>query len=139
MKSIVYISKSSVNDSQELFDKLVTNASLKNKSANITGFLSYVDGRFLQCIEGDDKYVSALMEKIKVDARHCILYETSLTSIGHRNFEHCSMKPVTVNDHASFGLRTIFQQTLTFINIHYADRRRCDMYMWQQVKNISLL
>ena len=50
--------------------KILWDSRVRNKLADVTGLLVYVDGKFLQVLEGEDAVVSTLLEKISKDLRH---------------------------------------------------------------------
>ncbi len=49
---------------------ILTLATERNRARNITGFLYFRDGRFMQLLEGDREKVIACYNKIKKDSRH---------------------------------------------------------------------
>ncbi len=50
--------------------KILVDSRVRNKLADVTGLLVYVDGKFLQVLEGAEAVVSTLLEKISKDLRH---------------------------------------------------------------------
>ena len=50
--------------------KILVDSRVRNKLADVTGLLVYVDGKFLQVLEGEEAVVSPLLEKISKDLRH---------------------------------------------------------------------
>lgn len=51
-------------------ERILTDARAGNEARNVTGALIYVDGVFLQVIEGDRDVVQGLMASIAKDSRH---------------------------------------------------------------------
>ena len=51
-------------------EEILNHARINNRENGITGALVYVDGVFLQVLEGDASVVLGLMEKISRDVRH---------------------------------------------------------------------
>lgn len=51
-------------------DRLVERASTNNKTLNISGVLSYKDGKIIQLIEGEPAQLNDLFAKISNDTRH---------------------------------------------------------------------
>ena len=51
-------------------EEILTDARTGNQARNVTGALVYVDGVFLQIIEGDKEVVHKLMASIASDSRH---------------------------------------------------------------------
>ena len=54
----------------EDLEEILEHARRNNSRSGITGALVYVDGVFLQILEGDTKVVQELMAKISRDVRH---------------------------------------------------------------------
>jgi len=75
-RTIVYTSRASVPDGTDLsakpiwLDSLVDRASVKNSARNISGVLSYKDGRIIQLIEGKTTQLERLYADILNDKRH---------------------------------------------------------------------
>ncbi|SLJ85277.1 BLUF domain-containing protein [Psychrobacter sp. DAB_AL43B] len=63
----------------------IVRASNRNKASDITGFLCYRHGYYIQVIEGPDREVSQLASKIEVDSRH----ENFRVFINKRISERC--------------------------------------------------
>lgn len=53
----------------DIFD-IIKKAQKNNKAIDITGLLLYIDGAFLQVLEGPEKSVKAIYHKISSDPRH---------------------------------------------------------------------
>ena len=67
---LIYVSVSTNEFSQEALYELFSNASLKNQEHDITGLLLYVEGNFLQVLEGHEQDVLRLYKDIERDPRH---------------------------------------------------------------------
>ena len=70
MKRIIYISKMTNPLSNKEIESIGDNASQNNKLVDITGTLVFFEKMFFQIIEGEDKEVDRLFEKIGNDPRH---------------------------------------------------------------------
>ena len=68
---LIYVSTSTAPMARPARDALLTQARSFNRSAGITGCLISQDGYFMQMLEGKKEVVEALMEKLKIDPRHC--------------------------------------------------------------------
>ena len=75
--------------------KILVDSRLSNKLADVTGLLVYVDGNFLQVLEGEQEVVSALLEKISKDCRHEDVKVVYKTSIENRTFNSWQMAYVS--------------------------------------------
>jgi len=74
-----------------------------NNTANgITGILIYIDGKFVQILEGSKEQVKSLFENISTDRRHHKVSRILEGSIEERNFPNFSM-----------GFETIDTETFT--------------------------
>ena len=94
MFCLIYVSSAvtpftpfSSNKFSDLLDISVKNNSLRN----ITGFMIYKDGTFIQALEGDEADVEFTFDKILNDKRHHEVTVLSREHIEHRNFEAWSM------------------------------------------------
>jgi hypothetical protein len=67
---IIYSSKSATPMQRDELEELLEHARSSNAEKGITGALVYVDGVFLQVLEGELDTVRELMEKISKDYRH---------------------------------------------------------------------
>lgn len=67
---IIYSSVSSTPMQLEELETLLEHARSSNARQGITGALVYVDGLFLQILEGEEQSVQRLMAKISGDIRH---------------------------------------------------------------------
>ncbi|MCU0919418.1 MAG: BLUF domain-containing protein [Burkholderiaceae bacterium] len=67
---IIYSSKSATPMQMDELEELLEHARTSNAEKGITGALVYVDGVFLQVLEGELDTVRELMEKISKDYRH---------------------------------------------------------------------
>jgi hypothetical protein len=70
MHRIIYLSASTKELSIEEINALLLQSRKFNTENNITGVLLYIDGDFLQVIEGSEEVTKRLFEKIKEDKRH---------------------------------------------------------------------
>ncbi|BEI33463.1 BLUF domain-containing protein [Polynucleobacter sp. HIN5] len=91
------VSLSYVSDATEEFGilalmQLVDKASRRNKSLNITGVLSFDNGRFGQILEGKPKDVELLWEVIQRDPRHSNVVSLGMKRINSRRFANWSMR-----------------------------------------------
>lgn len=67
---IIYSSESSIPMQSEALEALLAQAQRNNRANNISGALAYVDGCFLQILEGEMHSVKGLMDRIAGDLRH---------------------------------------------------------------------
>ena len=75
--------------------KILADSRVSNKLADVTGLLVYVDGQFLQVLEGEQEVVAALLEKISKDRRHKDVKVVYKTGIERRTFNAWQMAYVS--------------------------------------------
>ena len=68
---LIYVSTTTAPMARPAFDALLKQARSFNRTVGITGCLIYQDCYFMQMLEGKKEALEALMEKIKMDPRHC--------------------------------------------------------------------
>ena len=71
--------------------KILVDSRVSNNLADVTGLLVYVDGTFLQVLEGEQEMVSALLEKISKDSRHTDVKVVYKTDVNRRTFNGWQM------------------------------------------------
>lgn len=99
LKRLTYVSKLSLPLDREEILEIGRKASLNNKKVDVTGILIGVGDYFFQILEGDENTVSALVEKISRDQRHCDVNILSAeTGCEERLFSDWNMKAVTLNE-----------------------------------------
>lgn len=139
MKSTVYLSKANTIFSKDELESMVTTFERRNMLMGITGYMCFFNNRFFQYIEGNAADVDALMESIRADARHRILYESEIEQIDTRSFSKWSMRQLRTKELSIVGLEACIEQSMHYINKNYNDKLRCDMYLRQQVRRASMI
>ena len=91
MDQIVYMSTAKVNIKTPDVLKILEQARQANEEHNITGFLVYYDGCFLQVIEGQEDAISSLWENIQKDERHFDIRLIGKNKIQENEFPQWSM------------------------------------------------
>ncbi len=87
---IIYSSKSATPMQMDELEELLEHARSSNAEKGITGALVYVDGVFLQILEGELEAVQELMGKISKDFRHetvIVLKEGAIPSASFSDWE----------------------------------------------------
>ena len=91
MLQIVYASAAATPMSQRALSDMLIHARTKNERINVTGFLLYDEGSFLQVIEGPDAAVEGLYAAIAADPRHHRLRLLSRKTVAEREFGDWTM------------------------------------------------
>jgi len=89
----------------EIF-KIIETSNRNNAKVDVTGFLMFKDGRFLQILEGDHEALNTLMRVIERDERHHSIETVAREEVSQRLFPNWRMKrfiqPNTPSDLAEF-------------------------------------
>ena len=91
----IYSSESATPMQMEDLEEILEQARSRNAAKGITGALVYVDGVFLQILEGDTKVVQDLMAKISRDVRHETVTVLKQGEIPHAVFSDWKMAYVS--------------------------------------------
>ena len=119
MKRIIYISKITNPLSNKEIEQIGNTSIQNNKQINITGTLVFFEKMFFQIIEGDDKEVDRLYEKIGNDPRHCdILRLKTEDDINERLFPNWFMKTINLDNNVDDMLRPIKILLQTVLETH---------------------
>jgi hypothetical protein len=70
MRQLLYISNTSRNFPDDQLELILEQSRRNNPLQNVTGLLLYLDGAFLQVLEGPAENVQKIYEKICTDKRH---------------------------------------------------------------------
>lgn len=91
MHRIIYLSTATEYLEKEQIESILKKSCAYNLEHTITGILLYIDGDFIQVLEGTKTAISILFEQIKKDKRHkgiiCVINETTK----NRQFSDWSM------------------------------------------------
>jgi hypothetical protein len=91
MHRIIYLSTATHYLEKEEIDILLKQSRDYNSKNNITGVLLYIDGDFIQVLEGNKNVICFLFEKIKKDNRHKGIICVIDKKIPQRQFNDWSM------------------------------------------------
>ena len=70
MFHLIYTSRARQKFSEVDLKTLLTRSRSNNGRLDVTGMLMYHEGAFLQALEGDERFVRGVFERIEKDARH---------------------------------------------------------------------
>ncbi len=113
---IAYISDARVHENEvdNVLDDIVRTARKENKKHHITGVLYYMQGKFLQVIEGREQDLRQLMQNIEADPRHSnvtyLINEQTLV----RGFKKWNMSAFELGRGHVFDAETLQQLTAHF-------------------------
>lgn len=70
MRQLLYASNTSRDVTQDVLDDILAKSRRNNARDGITGMLLYIEGGFMQVLEGEEAAVGAAYERIARDKRH---------------------------------------------------------------------
>lgn len=88
---LVYSSKAANKMMLSHLIGILRQARMKNKLSSVTGLLVFVDGMFLQVLEGEEDTVKDLMKKISEDTRHQDIKVIRGSTVENRTFTNWEM------------------------------------------------
>lgn len=110
MHQLIYVSEASRDlPSSEVF-RIIEQSARNNPCAEITGFLIYAGGHFLQLIEGPLLALEELIATLQTDPRHHSLRVLSRRPVFERSFPRWRMKRVGDGQDALGELRAVLSE-----------------------------
>lgn len=97
MHQLIYSSEARPGLSQDDIFRIVEQSARNNPSADITGFLLYRGGRFLQLVEGPLMALEILLAQLAQDDRHHELQVLSRLPVAQRSFPRWRMRRIGVD------------------------------------------
>ena len=91
MISIVYFSTAPQKLETEELDAILAQSRRNNERDGITGMLLYVDGNFVQAVEGEEHALYQLLDRLAKDPRHAEITVVARYPIQERQFPDWSM------------------------------------------------
>lgn len=107
MHQVIYVSEAHAGLSSEAVFRIIEQSARNNPSADITGFLIFAEGRFLQLIEGPLQALETLIATLRRDPRHHSLQILARRPIFERSFPRWRMKRVGDGQDALGELRAV--------------------------------
>lgn len=132
MQRLVYLSEALVDFSEEELDALQQQAASKNERLNITGYLYFRSGSFVQYIEGER--VTELLETLRLDPRHEIVNVLELDDDEEsRLFPNWRMRWLTDTDMLGVHLEDVLRQQMNALA-----RTPDQTKVWSDLINLSV-
>ena len=92
LKRLIYVSRVTMPATPHDLQRLHALSERSNRQLDITGALGFTGRYFIQCIEGREAVINALMSRIQADARHADVVELCTISTEQRHFGQWSMR-----------------------------------------------
>jgi len=126
---LIYVSTTPAPMTRPAFDALLKQARSFNRTVGITGCLIYQDCCFIQMLEGKKEVVEALMEKVRLDPRHCGVRTVVEGPARRRNFVDWSMDFLDLTPKPDEPDFTHWQGRTISLTELAEDARTCYKYM----------
>ena len=94
---IIYVSQANTPLPLELKDILISSRK-NNRVMRVTGAMGFIDGLYLQCLEGEEDVINTLYKRIAEDPRHSAVKTLVSKPIFDCAFSGWSMGLLTWND-----------------------------------------
>ena len=91
MRQLLYVSNTQPDLAPDALDNILTASRSNNAMMGITGLLLYIDGGFLQMLEGDERALRELYGRVAADRRHSSLRLMLDREVTERAFPGWSM------------------------------------------------
>ncbi len=116
MHMIAYVSELAEDHMtiDSILEDIVGVAKSENPKHSITGVLFYIDGNFLQVIEGKERNLRSLMTNIENDARHRNVDYLIDTPVENRGFSDWNMETFNLSDTKAFNKEILKDITESF-------------------------
>ena len=107
LRCIVYLSSATNLMTDAEIEALLVSARNSNATQNITGVLMYLDGNFVQYIEGPEDNLHKLYDRISSSPKHKDIIKIMHKSIAVRNFPDWLMGATMITKSQLFKLKTL--------------------------------
>ncbi len=94
---LIYSSRACNKISHDEVEKILSQSMESNVENNITGILLYIDGVFLQILEGEESDVLGLANRIEADSRHSEVKIIAKSEVEGRIFNNWAMAYVDID------------------------------------------
>ena len=118
---IMYSSQATEAMTVSALEQILVDARAGNQAHNVTGALVYVDGVFLQILEGDEGVVRNLMASIARDSRHHsvkVFHEAEVSARAFESWRMAYLSPTAqeVSNWAGLPAATTIEELLANAN-----------------------
>jgi len=104
---LVYVSKALGHFNDASLDEIASLAAIQNNKFQITGYLYYEKGIFMQYIEGSTLNVQQLFSNIQKDSRHEVVNVQSNETLVKRKFPLWKMRKLQKNELSQINMEHI--------------------------------
>ncbi|WP_339825754.1 BLUF domain-containing protein [uncultured Parasphingorhabdus sp.] len=119
---LLYTSALDINQSGEQPEqtarRIAESSAAQNRLSEVTGSLLFVDGAFIQILEGPPEQVEKTFERICCDFRHVDVRLIDLVNVSERLFEGWDMACLCADEDTSVALRDGLQEIRFLVGIN---------------------
>ncbi len=115
MKAILYLSTNTTFENELDIQNMIVKAQEQNMKNDITGYLYYSNGNFVQYFEGEETQVEHLWKNIQNDARHKITYVTE-SHLESRKFNTWYMRDWTSSTRVESFLNEYLAEQMEYLS-----------------------
>ncbi len=135
----MYLSEALTPVSAHMLNNIWKKAAYRNQKMGITGYLCFSNGYFLQYLEGEAEDVEALMEEIKNDLNHNILYSVQNDNIPKRHFPNWTMELLKSKEALNFEVADYIISLIDNKQTNFDDAQKelIDELFWKHVSSVS--
>jgi hypothetical protein len=91
VRQVLYVSSGVKKFTDAEIDEILEKARLNNTDSGVTGVLFYLEGNFLQLLEGEEAVLAETYARIKSDSRHRGLTQLISETVDERSFPDWKM------------------------------------------------
>lgn len=131
--SIVYTSRATEPLDADALGRLLATSRTSNAAEDVTGFLLHREGRFIQFLEGPERTVRRLVQKISSDPRHSRVRILLEDFVETRNYGEWTMgyEPASDDpDQVPDGFRSSFDDLETGADVTLMQQAAGDLTRW---------
>ena len=104
LHALVYLSRALIQFDKINIELLAKTSARKNEQEQISGYLCFKDGLFLQYLEGKNSHLNNLYHRIEADKRHQIIQVIDLGEIARQKFQAWDMRYLDQQELKQFNL-----------------------------------
>jgi hypothetical protein len=108
LERLIYQSEASQEFGSLGLFNLLTQAQIRNERLQITGHLLFINGKFVQCIEGPSQSIDELWRSLQRDPRHSNVELILRRPADERRFPEWTMAFSTYQAHYVHGMKGFF-------------------------------
>ncbi len=138
-KGVIYLSEAVEPFSRGELRALADHAGVKNYDLEITGFLYYDRSRFLQYLEGKEGVLIQLLQKIRLDSRHRIIYTRISPPLENLKFPGWNVQYLPPEVLVKSNLKTMLMDYMSQSQSHFERlyQQENDERIWNMVDRIA--